>query len=246
VKVVVVILVIVAMICLVTSRLRRHRARRGKGPIRPGVPRFLHCRKQEAGLRQAWELVQTIIEDRSDPTAHLAAGVILQPGEVAWARVRARLAVRSSQDIWTAYTRVRWLGRRARNVTRKTTSERWQFHGQIDWLITSQRLVGRLPASGEMYSIWWSGLAGVDIDLESDRIVFNGVNGWIGMLRGPAGAPIAVAAVAMCHGVEALLVHPALHALRRRDPWQPDLTEHPEAACSGGMIVRLPTRRPVA
>ena len=123
-------------------------------------------------------------------------------------RVRARLAVRGSQATWTAYTQVSWLRRCARHVTHEVSAEGWQDSGRIDWLVTSQRIVGRLPASSEMYSIWWSGLAGVDIDLARDRIVLNGVNGWTGMLTGPAVAPIAIAAVAMCHGLEALLVHP--------------------------------------
>jgi hypothetical protein len=95
-----------------------------------------------------------------------------------------------------------------------------------------------------MISIWWSGLAGVDIDLESDRIVFNGVNGWTGVLTGSAVAPIAVATIAMCHGLEAILVHPALEFVRRSGPGQLPRSRELEAAGEGGVIVRLPTRSP--
>jgi hypothetical protein len=98
-----------------------------------------------------------------------------------------------------------------------------------------------------MYSVWWSGLAGVDVDLKKrERIVLNGVNGWTGILTGPAVAPIAVAAIAMCHGYQALLVHPDLEELRRGGPKQslpPPAAGNVDAE---GVIVRLPTRGPMA
>ena len=172
--------------------------------------------------------------------------MVLQPGEDAWTTVRARLAVRSGHAAWTTYTQLSWPGRRAKNVTRETATDQWQDHGEIEWLITSQRVVGKLPASSEMISVWWSGLAGVDIDLKRDRIVFNGVNGWTGKLTGPAVAPIAVAAVAMCHGLEALPKHPALEMLGNQGLPQPSLAKGPGAADSGGTILQLPTRRPSA
>ena len=54
--------------------------------------------------------------------------------------------------------------------------------------------------------MWWSGLAGVDIDLDHDRLTLNAVNGWTGQLCGPDVSMIGVAAVGMCHGAEALTV----------------------------------------
>jgi hypothetical protein len=188
-------------------------------------------------------VARAIIEDRPDPVAQLAAGVILQPGEDAWARVRARLAVRTSQAAWTANTRVSWLGRRARSVTCETSTYHWQDHGEIDWLITSERVVGRLPASSEMISLWWSGLAGVDIDLKRDRIVVNGVKGWTGKLTGPAVAPIAVTAVAKCHGLEAVWLAPALAALRLDIPDHSGLRRAPRSVNTVGEIIRFPIRR---
>jgi hypothetical protein len=97
-----------------------------------------------------------------------------------------------------------------------------------------------------MYSIWWSGLAGVDIDLERDHIVLNGMNTWTGMLTGLTLAPIAVAAVAMCHGLEALMTHPALEEVRQAGLLRPPVAAKPEALRSGATVVRLPTRRPTA
>lgn len=214
--------------------------------IHPLAVRFVRRRHRHIALLQARELARAIIEDRPDDVAHLAAGVILQPGEDAWTQVRARLAVRTGHAGWTAYTQLSWLGRRARIVTRETTTEQWQDHGEIEWLITSQRAVGRLPASSEMFSVWWSGLSGIDVDLRSDRLVLNGVNGWTGMLIGPAVSPIAVAAIAKCHGLEALLLHPNLEDLRSGGSKRPSPIREPEAVASGGIIVRLPTRGPMA
>jgi hypothetical protein len=152
--------------------------------------------------------------------------------------------VRTDSAGWTAYTQVSWLGRRAKNVTRETTTGQWQDHGELDWLITSQRIVGRLPASSEMISIWWSGLAGVDVDLKRERIVLNAVNRWTGMLTGPSVAPIAIAAIVVCHGVGALLIHPALESIRQSS--QDERPPSPEAEGVGarGMIVKLPVRTP--
>jgi hypothetical protein len=236
-----VVVVLVALLCTLTWVRWSPRARSRRRHIHPLPARFVGRRHRHTAFLQARELARAILEDRPDPVAHLAVGVIPQPGEDAWTRARARLAVRTCQAACTAYTQASWLGRRAKNVGRETTTEQWQDHGDIEWLITSQRVVGRQPASSEMISVWWSGLAGVDIDLESDRIVFNGVNGWTGMLTGPAVAPIAVAASAMCHGFEALLVHPALEQLQ---PKHPLLPPEPEGVGPAGRIVSLPTRRP--
>jgi len=90
----------------------------------------------------------------------------------------------------------------------------WQDRGEGDWLITSLRLVGRTRPDGELTSIWWSGLAGIQLDLGADTVHLDGNNGWRGELIGPGVAPIAVAAVAACHGPEVLLVHPGLARLR--------------------------------
>jgi hypothetical protein len=240
------IVVLMVVLWLLTSVLRTRRIRHDHSYIRPRAHQFFHRRKGQIATLQARELARAIIEGRPDPTAHLAAGVILQPGEDAWLRVQARLAVRTTQPAWTASTQVSWLGRRASHITRETTMGQWQNRGEIDWLITSQRIVGRLPTTTEMISVWWSGLAGVEINLKRDRVVLNGVNEWTGMLTGRAVAPVAVAAIAMCHGFEALLVHPALGELWTRGPTQPPWARQWKPVEPGGTIVRLPARRPTA
>jgi len=90
----------------------------------------------------------------------------------------------------------------------------WRDHGRIHWLITSARLVGWAGESGELISIWWAGLAGLQVNLAGDAVHLDGNNGWRGQITGPGVAPIAVAAVAACHGPATLLVHPGLACLR--------------------------------
>ena len=120
----------------------------------------------------------------------------------------------------------------------------WEGHGEIDWLTTSKRIVGRYQAGGELISVWWSALAGVDIDLDHDRLTLNAVNGWTGHLSGPDVSLIAVAAVGICHGSEALTVHPALLALRVSEGWQTmPPPEEPRALTKSSTIVTISSRR---
>ena len=201
-------------------------------------------RRRQAAARQARSLVTAIMDCHEDPTAPLAAGVVLQVGEIAWTRTRARLTMHSSQHAWVAYTQMSWRGRYGRNVSREISSARWEDFGEIDWLITSHRTVGRLPASSELISVWWSGLVGLDIDLNGDRLTLNGMNGWTGKLTGPEISPIAVAAVAMCHGPEALAAHPGLAQLRHIDGRNATaLSRGPLPPAGGATIVALPTRQ---
>lgn len=213
----------------------------GHGTTAARSRRLRHRRRRQAAGQRARSLAAAILDGRGDPTAHLAAGIVLHRGEIAWLQTRSRLGVRSSQPVWTVYTPASGWGRHTR---RASDSRAWVDHGAIDWLITSQRIAGRYRASGELISVWWSGLVGVDIDLKRDRLILNGVDGWIGQLTGPEVAPIAVAAVAMCHEPQALGVHRALVGLRGIDDWQrassPDM---PLAQTDGATILTMPRRR---
>jgi len=80
--------------------------------------------------------------------------------------------------------------------------------------LATLRLVGRTRPDGELASICWSGLAGIQLDLDADTVHLDGNNGWRGEITGPGVATIAVTAVAACHGPEALLVHSGLARLR--------------------------------
>lgn len=150
-----------------------------------------------------------------DPVAHLDVGVVLQPGEAPWAGAHARLATWETQAVQATTSRVRCGGWRVDSTAREVTASGWQDHGEIGWLITSLRLVGRTHAGGELISVWWSGLAGAQVDLAGDAVHLDGSNGWRGAITGPGVAPIAVAAVAACHGLDAVPVHPGLARLRR-------------------------------
>ncbi|MDA8360170.1 MAG: hypothetical protein M0Z95_28600, partial [Actinomycetota bacterium] len=63
--------------------------------------------------------------------------------------------------------------------------------------------------------------AGLEVDLAGGQVRVQTANGWRCVLSGPGVAPIAVAGVAACHGVAALVEHPALAPLRESVPTDP-------------------------
>ena len=176
--------------------------------------------------------------------ANLAAGVILQPGEQGWLQVRARLAVRTSPVACSAPAS--GAGPHPKKLNGWIGTEAWKDRGVIDWLITSQRMIGRPKGRTEMISIWWSGLAGLDIDVKHERVVLNAINGWTGILTGAAIPPIAVAAIAACYGHQGLLFHPAVDRIRQHRAAAQSLLPVAQATDSGATIIQLPTRRPPA
>jgi hypothetical protein len=93
----------------------------------------------------------------------------------------------------------------------------WIERGTAEWVITSDRLVGRLP-TGELESIAWSAIAGLRVDLAQEWVALDSYNGWRAVVSGPAIAPIAIGAVASCHGPQAMIEHPALAPLRAARP----------------------------
>jgi len=121
------------------SRLRRHPRRHR----RPG-----DARRRRIAAGQTGELLQALAAGQHDPSAHLEAGVVLEPGEVSWGRGEARLWVWSSESAWAWRSRASWWGRRAHGAGREAVVSGWRDHGDIDWLITSARLVGRATGSG--------------------------------------------------------------------------------------------------
>jgi len=170
-------------------------------------------RRREAAVA-ARGLVAMLAAGSHDPVAHLVAGVVLQPGEVPLTHARACLATWDTQAAQVTRSRVQGWGRRFESATRQVAVSGWQDHGDVAFLITSLRLVGRNHPDGELLSIWWSGLAGIQVDLHVDTLHLDGVNGWRGQITGPGVATIGVAAVAACYGPGALLSHPALAGLR--------------------------------
>lgn len=205
---------------------RRHR--------RPGDPR-----RRRAAVAQASELLQALAAGRYDPSAHLEAGVVLRPGEVSWGRSKARLWVWSSASAWAWRSRASWWGRRAHGAGRQSVVSGWRDHGDIDWLVTSARLVGRAPGSGELISIWWTGLDGVQVDLHDEVIRLEAANGLSAQLRGPGVAPLAVAGIGACHGTATLSDHPALASLRDRVGLARAFQPEPPAVGSGKPMLKL-------
>ncbi len=132
-----------------------------------------------------------------------------------------------------ARSRVRGWGRRVGSAAREVTASGWQDNGGIDWLVTSLRLVGRTQPEGELLSIWWGGSPASGVDLGVDAVHLDGNNRWRGQVTGPGVAPIAVAAVAACHGLEALAVHPGLASLRRPSSTPVETSPVPEPLALG-------------
>jgi hypothetical protein len=166
---------------------------------------------RETSRHAARELALTIVGGQPSAMQAYDLGIVLGDRETAWQRAPA--------DYW-------WRGERTWTVQhnsyyghRSTIGEVHQqcmYHaGVLDWLITNQRLAARKP-DGQVVSIWWRAVEAISADLSHEIVVLEGTNGYHGELRGPAIAPITVAAIATCHGPQALLDHPALEPLRDR------------------------------
>ena len=200
------------------SRRRRwHQPHPGDEPLRRR-PRRAH-RLGDRRRRRAAELEARALATRfatNDPGQglDLAAGLVLRAGEVAWLRAPARLLVWVSEGIWVTSSRSSWLGRRGQSVSSSRVRAGWRDEGSVEWLVTSARLAGRLPRSGELLSVPWVSVAGLEVDLVGGQVRIQTANGWRCVLIGPGVAPIAVAGVAACHGVAALGEHPGLAPLR--------------------------------
>ena len=116
-------------------------------------------------------------------------GIVLRPGEIVWREVA--LGLWSKPPGWAGWSR-------------------W---GMLPCWLTSLRLVGRLP-SGDLFGIGWREVAGCVVELEADRVILDGPDGWRYCLVGAAAPVVAVAAVAHLYGLDALGNHPGLACLR--------------------------------
>ena len=123
---------------------------------------------------------------RFDP---MTAGVVLQPGETVYRRV----------PIWI----------------RVQNEGRWADASFADVLVTDQRLLCRFT-TGRLYSLWWSGVVGMHIDLATEHIVLDYGDGQPINLSGAPVLSVAVVGIASVYGGEAMLTHPALALLRTR------------------------------
>lgn len=117
----------------------------------------------------------------------MKAGVVLEVGETAFRLVGAWL----QQCVGGAWVDAAW----------------------SHVLITDRRLLVRLDA-GQLISLWWGSLVGFHVDLAGERLTLDYGDGCPWLVSGPAIPVIAVGGVANIYGVEALLRHPALEAVR--------------------------------
>jgi hypothetical protein len=87
------------------------------------------------------------------------------------------------------------------------------------WLITNARVVARL-GDDRLHGWRWEPATGLRTDLTPGReFVALDMDAFpLPVWRGPAGAPLAVAAVFHVYGPHALVDHPGLVELRRVDP----------------------------
>jgi hypothetical protein len=164
---------------------------------------------RETGRHAARELALTIVRGQSSAMQAYDLGIVLNDDETTWQRAPA--------DYWYRGERSWMVQHNSYRGYRSTLSEVQQpcmFHvGMLDWLITNRRLAARQP-DGQVVSIYWSAIEAISVDLTREVVVLDGTDGYHGVLIGPAIAPIAVAAIATCHGPRTLLDHPALEPLR--------------------------------
>lgn len=85
------------------------------------------------------------------------------------------------------------------------------------WLVTSNRIVGRI-GDDRLYSAPWDDVAGCVINLEppGEGVALDLASGGRPIWIGPGVTPLAVAAVARLYGVDALLDHPEIVRLHER------------------------------
>ncbi|GAB3881429.1 hypothetical protein [Terrabacter terrigena] len=121
----------------------------------------------------------------------MALGVVLEPGERASRVLAIRLRVREGGT--------------------------WTDEAACSVLVTDRRMLLTLP-HGEMASLWWGGLVGLDVDLVNHRVTLDYGDARPRVLLGPGVESVAVMAVAQVYGLDALATHPGLSPLRHPLP----------------------------
>jgi hypothetical protein len=148
----------------------------------------------------AKSLTLTLCQDTDPAVAPYDVGVVLDPGEKPWVQIPARCSLDQS-------------------VPAPAGSSGPPLPAITPWLVTNQRLVGRF-ASGDLRGWRWDWAIGCLVDLTVGREYVHldiykdqktAKIDWYG----PGVAPLAVAAIYHLHGLQALLDHPGLAALRK-------------------------------
>jgi hypothetical protein len=132
----------------------------------------------------AIELARGVPSTRFDP---MTAGVVLQPGETVYRQL----------PIWI----------------RVQENGRWAEVSYADVIVTDQRLLCRF-ATGNLASLWWTGIVGLNVDLAAEHVVLDFGDGQPVSISGAHVAVVAVTAIASIYGAQAMLTHAALASLR--------------------------------
>jgi len=192
-------------------------------------------RARETSRHAARDLALTIV--RGQPSAMQAydLGIVLGDGETAWQRAHADYRHRSEHSWMVQHNSYRGY----RSTINEVHQPCMHYAGMLCWLITNQRLAAR-NVDGQVVSIWWGAIEAISVDLSRELVVLDGTGGYHGELRGPAIAPIAVAAIATCHGPQALIDHPALEPLRAQlnapgEPGTPAIESAPDGSVAFGI-----------
>jgi hypothetical protein len=142
----------------------------------------------------ARDLVLAMVSGQPTPATPYGIGVVLDPGERVWAEcpVRFLQEVLSAEGPTTPPVR--------------------------PWLVTSDRIVGRL-GDDHLYGWRWEHVRGcrVNLSTSAEFVALDLNDGSRLDWTGPGIAPLAVAVVDRLHGHQSLLDHPGLAAIRRRD-----------------------------
>ena len=142
----------------------------------------------------ARNLVLAIVSRQPVPANPYGIGVVLERGERVWAECPVRF------------------------LQENLPSEGPTMRSVRPWLVTSDRIVGRL-GDDSLYGWRWEHIRGCRVDLSaSSEFVTLDLDGGSRLdWTGPGVAPLAVAAVYRLHGREALVDHPGLTAIRLAD-----------------------------
>lgn len=143
----------------------------------------------------AKDLVMAIVTDQLTAGTPYRVGVVLKPGEQIWAECPLR------------FLQERPVGPQA--------DLDW-FPPIRPWLVTSERVVGRL-GDDRLYSWRWGQVVGCRVGLDPgvETVALDLQDGSGVVWIGPGVAPLAVAAVCRLHGREALVLHAGLAPLRQ-------------------------------
>lgn len=149
------------------------------------------CDTRKWAHQTARELVLSMVSGQPTPATPYRVGVVLDPEEWVWAECPARFLQETVPPEGSAIPPVR------------------------AWLVTSDRIVGRL-GDDRLYGWRWEHIRGCRVGLSElqEFVSLDTDDGSRLDWTGPGVAALAVAAVYRLHGRDALLNHPGLYAIR--------------------------------